>query len=69
MNPALNATVSKERASSGDGSHDARNTATSLPRPLTPVLTEEMLARFELAVGDTIYLKEIPGGIELNRSR
>ena len=29
------------------------------------ILPEEMLARFELAVGDTIYLKEIPGGIEL----
>lgn len=46
MNPVPNATVSRERAS-GDGvSQDARNKSVSLPRTVTPVLTEEMLARF-----------------------
>jgi hypothetical protein len=40
MNPAPNATVY-------DGeSPEARNMSTSLPRPVKPVLTEEMLARF-----------------------
>lgn len=45
MNPAPNATVSKERSSNHGESHDARNTGTS-PRLVKPVLTEEMLARF-----------------------
>jgi len=45
MNPAPNATVSKEHSSNG-GSHDAKNTSTSLPQLVKPVLTEEMLARF-----------------------
>jgi len=40
MNPAPNATVCD------GGSPEARNTSTSLPRPVKPVLTEEMLARF-----------------------
>jgi len=46
MNPKPNATISKERASSNGGSHDAIITSTSAPRPVAPVLTEEMLARF-----------------------
>jgi len=46
MNPAPNATVSKERSSGNGGSQDARNTSTSLPRLVKPVLSEEMLARF-----------------------
>ena len=40
MNPAPNATVCD------GGSPEARNVSTSLPRPVKPVLTEEMLARF-----------------------
>ena len=40
MNPAPNATVCD------GGSPEARNMSTSLPRPVKPVLTEEMLARF-----------------------
>jgi alkylation response protein AidB-like acyl-CoA dehydrogenase len=46
MNPTPNATISEERASSNGGSHDAIITSTSAPRPVAPVLTEEMLARF-----------------------
>jgi alkylation response protein AidB-like acyl-CoA dehydrogenase len=46
MNPKPNATISEERASSNGGSHDAIITSTSAPRPVAPVLTEEMLARF-----------------------
>jgi alkylation response protein AidB-like acyl-CoA dehydrogenase len=46
MNPAPNATVSKERSSRNGGSHDETNTSTSSPRLVQPVLTEEMLARF-----------------------
>ncbi|MBZ5550869.1 MAG: acyl-CoA/acyl-ACP dehydrogenase [Acidobacteriia bacterium] len=46
MDPTPNATVSQKRSSGGGGSHDASNTSTSLPRPVNPVLTEEMLARF-----------------------
>jgi alkylation response protein AidB-like acyl-CoA dehydrogenase len=46
MNPTPNVTVSKERSSGNGGSQDARNTSTSLPRLVKPVLTEEMLARF-----------------------
>lgn len=46
MDPTPNATVSQKRSSGGGGSHDASNTSTSLPRPVKPVLTEEMLARF-----------------------
>jgi alkylation response protein AidB-like acyl-CoA dehydrogenase len=45
MNPTPNATVLKERSSS-DGQLDARNMSTPLLRPVKPVLTEEMLARF-----------------------
>jgi alkylation response protein AidB-like acyl-CoA dehydrogenase len=40
MNPAPNTTVCD------GGSPEARNVSTSLPRPVKPVLTEEMLARF-----------------------
>ena len=46
MDPTPNATVSQKRSSGDGGSHNARNTSTSLPRPVKPVLTEEMLARF-----------------------
>jgi alkylation response protein AidB-like acyl-CoA dehydrogenase len=46
MNPAPNATVSNECSSSDHGSQDGRNTSASLPRPVQPVLDEEMLARF-----------------------
>jgi alkylation response protein AidB-like acyl-CoA dehydrogenase len=46
MNPPSNATVSKERLSGDGGSHDARQTSTSLRRLVKSVLTEEMLARF-----------------------
>src|SRR3977135_1260978 len=46
MNPASNATVSKERSSGNGGSHDAGNMSTSLPQLVKPVLSEEMLARF-----------------------
>jgi len=48
MNPAPNAIVSQERSSGDGGSHEARNTSTSLSRPVKPVLTEEMLERFGL---------------------
>ena len=47
MDPSSNATVSKERSSVNGGSHDAINTSKPLPQPAKPVLTEEMLARFE----------------------
>jgi alkylation response protein AidB-like acyl-CoA dehydrogenase len=48
MNPVSNAIVSKEQSTGngGNGGHDARTTNASLPRPVKPVLTEEMLARF-----------------------
>jgi alkylation response protein AidB-like acyl-CoA dehydrogenase len=46
MNPAPNATVSKEHASGNGRALDARNTNMSSPRPVKTVLTEEMLARF-----------------------
>lgn len=46
MNPNPNATISEERSSSNGGSHDAIITSTLAPRPVAPVLTEEMLARF-----------------------
>jgi alkylation response protein AidB-like acyl-CoA dehydrogenase len=46
MNPAPNLTASKERLSGNGDSHDARNTSTSSPRLVKPVLTGEMLARF-----------------------
>ena len=46
MDPTPNATVSQKRSSGGGGSHDATNTSTTLPWPVKPVLTEEMLARF-----------------------
>jgi alkylation response protein AidB-like acyl-CoA dehydrogenase len=46
MNPAPNATVSKELSSGNGGSHDAGNMSTSLPQLVKPVLSEEMLARF-----------------------
>ena len=45
MNPISNVIVSKEQ-STGNGGHDARTVNASLPRPVRPVLTEEMLARF-----------------------
>jgi alkylation response protein AidB-like acyl-CoA dehydrogenase len=45
MNPAPNATVSKELSSGNGGSQDPRNMSTSLPL-LKPILSEEMLARF-----------------------
>jgi len=46
MNPVPNATVSKER-SGGD-----TKTSTSVPHPVKPVLTEEMLARFAARAAD-----------------
>ncbi len=46
MNQTTNATVSKEHSSGNGASHD-RNRSTSSSRPVEPVLTEEMLARFE----------------------
>jgi len=46
MNPAPNATVSKERSSGNGSSLDAKNTSTSSLRLVKNVLTEEMLARF-----------------------
>src|SRR6266481_7837972 len=49
---APNATVSREHSSGDDGSRDARNTSTSSPRLVKPVLTEEMLARFAARAAD-----------------
>ncbi len=46
MNPAPNATVSKERSSGNGGSQDAKNTSPASLRLLKNVLPEEMLARF-----------------------
>ncbi len=46
MNPAPNATVSKERSSGNGSSLDEKNTSTSSLRLVKNVLTEEMLARF-----------------------
>jgi alkylation response protein AidB-like acyl-CoA dehydrogenase len=46
MNPAPNATVSKERSSGNGSSLDAKNTSTSSLRLVKNVLTEEMLTRF-----------------------
>jgi len=46
MNPFRDATISKGRPSDNGGSSDARNNASSVPRPVKTVLTEEMLARF-----------------------
>ena len=46
MNPAPNATVSKERSSGNGSSLDAKNTSTSSLRLVKNVLSEEMLARF-----------------------
>jgi alkylation response protein AidB-like acyl-CoA dehydrogenase len=45
MNSIFDAIVSKEQ-STGNGGHDARTMNASLQRPVKPVLTEEMLARF-----------------------
>lgn len=46
MNPNPNATISGERPSSNGGSPDAISASASAPRPASPVLTDEMLARF-----------------------
>jgi alkylation response protein AidB-like acyl-CoA dehydrogenase len=46
MDPAPNATVSKERSSGNGGSHDAKNTSPASLRLVKNVLSEEMLARF-----------------------
>jgi len=46
MNPFRDATISKGRSSDNGGSSDARNNASSVPRPVKTVLTEEMLERF-----------------------
>jgi alkylation response protein AidB-like acyl-CoA dehydrogenase len=46
MNPTPNAIISEERASSNGGSHDAIKASASAPRPVAPVLSEEMLTRF-----------------------
>jgi alkylation response protein AidB-like acyl-CoA dehydrogenase len=46
MNPNPNATISEERPSSNGGSPDAISASASAPRPVSPVLADEMLARF-----------------------
>jgi alkylation response protein AidB-like acyl-CoA dehydrogenase len=46
MNPTPNSAISEERSSSNGGSHDAISASAPAPRPVAPVLTEEMLARF-----------------------
>ncbi len=46
MEPLPNAMVFKEPSIGNCGSRDAKSTRTSWPRPVEPVLTEEMLARF-----------------------
>jgi alkylation response protein AidB-like acyl-CoA dehydrogenase len=46
MNPTHNATVSKESSIGNGNSHPVKNTSMSLRRSDTPVLNEEMLARF-----------------------
>ena len=43
MNPTTNATVSKESSRGNGGSHEVSR---SMPRPVNPALTEEMLTRF-----------------------
>jgi alkylation response protein AidB-like acyl-CoA dehydrogenase len=47
MDPTPDTTVTKQLSRHDDGSPDARSTNASVPPPLKPVLSEEMLARFD----------------------